>query len=135
MKVAAPALFRLLALILACSACLVTQPLQAAEPMLPVPPVRPEMAQGVALGLHFQDPEASYEGYLWEIARTGADTVSLVVSWSQTDIRATELAPRAGETPPDEGYIRMQKREKGVFFYTTENTHESAVRRVLNNMP
>lgn len=60
----------------------------------------------MALGLHFQDPEASYEGYLWEIARTGADSVSLIVSWSQADIHATELAPRAGETPPDEGVRR-----------------------------
>lgn len=67
---------------------------------------RPEVARGVALGLHFQDPEASYEGYLWEIARTGADTVSLVVSWSQQDVRATELAPKPGETPPDEGVRR-----------------------------
>ena len=65
------------------------------------PLARPEVTKGVALGLHFQDPEASYEGYLWEIARTGADTVSLVVSWSQADVRATELAPKPGETPPD----------------------------------
>ncbi len=106
MKLSAPAMFRLLALCLACAACLAARTLQAAEPLLPAPPLRPEVAQGVALGLHFQDPEASYEGYLWEIARTGADTVSLVVSWSQTDIRATELAPRAGETPPDEGVRR-----------------------------
>lgn len=106
MKPAAPAMFRLLAWCLACVACLAAESVQAASPSLPAPPVRPEVAQGVALGLHFQDPEASYEGYLWEIARTGADSVSLIVSWSQADIHATELAPRAGETPPDEGVRR-----------------------------
>jgi len=106
MKLAAPAMFRLLACCLACVACLAAESAQAAAPWLPAPPMRPEVAQGVALGLHFQDPEASYEGYLWEIARTGADSVSLVVSWSQADIRATEIAPRAGETPPDEGVRR-----------------------------
>jgi hypothetical protein len=106
MKLFEPALFRLLFLCLALAGCLVVRSAQAADISLPTPPTRPEVAQGVALGLHFQDPEASYEGYLWEIARTGADTVSLVVSWSQVDIRATELAPRAGETPPDEGVRR-----------------------------
>ena len=78
----------------------------AAAQLLPPAPDRPDVTQGVALGLHFQDPEASYEGYLWEIARTGADTVSLVVSWSQEDVRATSLAPKPGETPPDEGVRR-----------------------------
>jgi hypothetical protein len=105
MKLSAPGFSRLLLICLAFAACMGSRSAQAAS-SLPAPPVRPEVAQGVALGLHFQDPEASYEGYLWEIARAGADTVSLVVSWSQTDIRATELAPRPGETPPDEGVRR-----------------------------
>ena len=44
--------------------------------------------------------------------------------------RGLERRPRRG--------VQMQEIEKGVFFYTNENTHESAVRRVCtgeNNMP
>ncbi len=93
--------FCLLVALLVCGA---SAPAWASPNVAPL--ARPEVTKGVALGLHFQDPEASYEGYLWEIARTGADTVSLVVSWSQADVRATELAPKPGETPPDEGVRR-----------------------------
>ena len=62
MKPSAPALFRLLFLCLALAGCLVVRSAHAADISLPTPPTRPEVAQGVALGLHFQDPEASYEG-------------------------------------------------------------------------
>lgn len=48
--------------------------------------------RGVALGLHFED-DARYLPWLWEIARSGATSVSLVVSWGQQNVRATTLAP------------------------------------------
>jgi hypothetical protein len=57
--------------------------------------------RGVALGLHFQQPSRTYESLLWEIAASGAGWVSLVVSWSQRDVRAVAVAPRSGESPPD----------------------------------
>ena len=42
------------------------------------------------------------DGDLAEIAGLGADTVSLIVSWRQHDVRSSELAPAPGVTLPDE---------------------------------
>lgn len=61
---------------------------------------RPRM-RGVALGLHFRDPGRTYESWLWEARAAGASHVSLVVSWTQTDVRATEIAADPVRTPRD----------------------------------
>ena len=55
--------------------------------------------RGVALGL-YDDGDKS--GDLAEIAALGADTVSLVVSWKQHDVRSVDLAAAPGVTLPDE---------------------------------
>jgi len=50
--------------------------------------------KGIVLGLYAKDPNYSYETDLEEIKATGADHVSLVVSWYQKDIRANSVYPR-----------------------------------------
>lgn len=50
--------------------------------------------KGIALGLYAKDPAHSYESEIKEIKETGADHVSLVVSWYQKDIHAAEIYPR-----------------------------------------
>ncbi len=62
--------------------------------------------KGVSLGLFVSTDEPDqrrryYQTFLDEIAALGATDVSLVVRWSQQDIRATEIAPRAGVTVDD----------------------------------
>ncbi len=63
-------------------------------------------AAGIALGLHFEEAGRSYEGYLWEVARTGADTVNLVFAWYQADIAATTIRARDGQSPTDADLVR-----------------------------
>ena len=66
----------------------------------------------MVLGLFEKTPGYSYAGELREIRETGADHVSLVVTWYQKDIRSDEIYPRwsaAGdfETIPDEQLARV----------------------------
>ena len=56
---------------------------------------------GVVVGLHFDEPGARYDGFLWEAANAGGDAVSLVWSWQQVDVRASEVERRSSETPGD----------------------------------
>jgi len=49
--------------------------------------------KGIVLGLYAKDPSYSYEKDLEEIRATGADHVSLVVSWYQKNIHASDLYP------------------------------------------
>lgn len=56
---------------------------------------------GVVVGLHFDEPGARYDGFLWEAANAGADAVSLVWSWQQVDVHASEVERRSAETPAD----------------------------------
>ena len=50
--------------------------------------------KGIALGLYSKDPAYTYEQELKEIRATGADHVSLVVSWYQKDIRSNTIYPK-----------------------------------------
>ena len=68
---------------------------------LPEPAQDSAFVEGVALGLYFEDEGRSYLSYFWEIAQTGADTVSLVLSWHQHSVRSTELR-REPATPSDD---------------------------------
>jgi hypothetical protein len=77
-----------------------------------VSPAHSAFADGIALGLHFEDSGRGYEGYLWEIARTGAGHVSLVIQWSMTDIRASEVRRHPLFTPTDEDVIRVIRQAK-----------------------
>lgn len=52
------------------------------------------MQKGIALGLYSKDPAYTYEQELKEIKATGADHVSLVVSWYQKDIRSNTIYPK-----------------------------------------
>ena len=80
--------------LLACS--LVCGALSSALPARAAPPIK-----GMALGLY--DPEGKvYPEMLREIRTLGADTVSLVVSWKQHDVRSDLLAPDAQVTLPDD---------------------------------
>jgi hypothetical protein len=77
-----------------------------------VSPANSAFADGIALGLHFEDSGRGYEGYLWEIARTGAGHVSIVIQWSMTDIRASEVRRHSLFTPTDEDVIRVIRQAK-----------------------
>ena len=74
--------------------------------------------KGVALGLYDKDAAHSYKDELQEIRATGADHVSLVVSWYQKEIKSNDIYPRweaAGaapavgdfETTPDHKLIQV----------------------------
>lgn len=70
--------------------------------------------KGIALGLYAKDAGYSYKDELDQIRATGADHVSLVVSWYQKDIRSNLIYPRwkaVGdyETPPDSQIINVIK--------------------------
>jgi hypothetical protein len=63
--------------------------------------------KGIALGLYSKDPGYTYENEIREIKALGATHVSIVVSWYQKDVRASEIYPRwkgVGDfdTPTDE---------------------------------
>jgi len=63
------------------------------------PPMR-----GVALGLYHREADEkgwSFDDMLADIARVGADHVSLVVSWKQHDVKSVEIHPDPGVTIPD----------------------------------
>ena len=72
-----------------------------------IPSLSNAYQKGIALGLYSKDRNYSYRQELEEIHGTGADHVSLVVSWYQKDIRAIDIYPRQKplgdfETTPDE---------------------------------
>ena len=49
--------------------------------------------KGIALGLYHKEPGYAYETELKEIRATGADHVSLIVSWYQKNSQATRIHP------------------------------------------
>src|SRR3954469_9501915 len=57
------------------------------------------LMKGIALGLYGDGHD--FGAMLKEIADTGADHVSLVVSWRQHDVRATRLEPFDGTLADD----------------------------------
>jgi hypothetical protein len=67
--------------------------------LLAAPAAAAPAIRGVALGLYDDGDKAAD---LAGIAALGADTVSLVVSWKQHDVRSVELAPAPGVTLPDD---------------------------------
>lgn len=78
-----------------------------------------EFVDGIALGLHFEEPGRRYDGYLWEIARTGANHVSVVVQWSMTDIRASEVHRHPEFTPADEDVIAVIRQARAFGLQVT----------------
>lgn len=56
---------------------------------------------GVAVGLFFSEESATYLPWFWEVSRTGAESVSLVVTWHQGGVTSTSIAPGA-QSPSDE---------------------------------
>ncbi|MCA9562308.1 MAG: hypothetical protein KC561_02410 [Myxococcales bacterium] len=61
--------------------------------------------RGIALGLYDKRPGADYDDELEEIAEHNANTVSLVVTWSQQDLHSMVIGPDDEETRPDEAVI------------------------------
>ncbi len=77
--------------------------------------------KGIVLGLYAKDRSYSYEQDLKEIRKTGADHVSLVVSWYQKDIRSDAIYPRwiplgDFDTTPDKKLVEVisQARHLGL---------------------
>jgi len=69
-------------------------------------PLPEGVGRGVAIALCYeQTVQGSYAGWLWEAANLGADRVLLVVSWGQSDVRATEISPRR-DSPRDDDVLR-----------------------------
>ena len=58
---------------------------------------------GVALSLHYEDPAKGmfFDKMVNEISEAGATDISIVVQWSQPDVRADRIEPHERETPPD----------------------------------
>lgn len=57
--------------------------------------------RGIALGLDLREPGGAYDAMLWEVARTGATSVSLVVTASQANVRASAVDGRSHRTVAD----------------------------------
>lgn len=66
--------------------------------------------QGAAVGMHMSLPGLSYAQLFKELKALGCTHVSLVVAWSQANIRAVEIGPHAVETMPD-AEVRAHIRE------------------------
>jgi hypothetical protein len=58
--------------------------------------------KGIGLGLYYEHAGRPYETMFEEIASTGADHVELVLHWTQTDIRATEIVRSERDTVKDQ---------------------------------
>ena len=64
------------------------------------PPIK-----GIALGLYngdTSDPDHDFKTMLTEIQNVGADHVSLIVHWSQHDVRSSSIDPNPDLTLPDD---------------------------------
>lgn len=79
-----------------------------------------EFMRGVALPLYFKELDRDYSAQLLELAELGADTVSLVVTWSQDSVTSNEIQPDDQESRPDE-----------VVRQAIEDAHELGVRVFL----
>lgn len=71
------------------------------------------LQKGVALGLYSKDPQYTYQSELGEIKETGADHISLVISWYQKNIRSNTLAPHflTKETPKGDDLVTTPDRQ------------------------
>ncbi|MBI1909406.1 MAG: hypothetical protein HYS22_04475 [Deltaproteobacteria bacterium] len=75
--------------------------------MVLIPMTATPYQKGVALGLFYKEPYYDYSGHLREIKAVGGQSVSLVVSWYQKNVTASEIyskTVRQGDfqTFPDE---------------------------------
>ena len=78
-------------------------------------PAKPSSAgefRGISLQLHNSNPDVPYEKYIDEIAVTGANTVSLVVSGFQENCSSTSIFIDVRKVPPRERIIRLVARAK-----------------------
>lgn len=89
---------------------------QPAKPKVvpaPATPTAPKQAairfDGIALSLYYEGPgpELRYEAMVDRIADAGARSISVVVQWAQTDVKATTIAPDPKETPSDADVRRV----------------------------
>jgi hypothetical protein len=69
---------------------------------LPPPDHADSFVEGIALGLYFEDEGRTYASYLWEIAATGADTVSLIITLTQESVESVEVERDVLLTPSDD---------------------------------
>ncbi len=88
-------------------------PTSWSPPGLPAAPLPPPGAfdgpwvRGFAVGAHLELPGLPWEALFAEIAEHGATHVSIVVAWSQANIRAVDIHPDPVETLPDAELRRM----------------------------
>ena len=78
-------------------------------------PSKPSKAgefRGISLQLHNNDPNVPYEKYIDEIAVTGANTVSLVVSGFQENCSSTSIFIDVRKVPPRDRIKRLVARAK-----------------------
>lgn len=82
-------------------------------PPLPPAVTAPERIDGMAFAPYYEFPDASFASMIDALATTGATHVSVVVSWSQQDVRASKIAPHPTETQQDAVVRRIIRRAKG----------------------
>lgn len=78
-------------------------------------PLKPSTARefrGISLQLHSSSPKVPYEKYIDQIARTGANTVSLVVPGYQENCASTSIFIDARKVPPKERIKALVARAK-----------------------
>lgn len=107
----------MLCVMCACAAPPERQSLTTLDDLVQVPEralaSRDSRRDGVVVGLHFREPGAQYDGFLWEAANAGADSVSLVWSWQQESIHTSEVVRREEETPSDDEILRAAAVARG----------------------
>jgi len=87
---------------------------QAPAAWTPARPCRTGEFRGISLQLHNGQAETPYETYVSEIARTGANTVNLVLHGYQEDAKSSSIFIDGRKTPSDErlrNLIRHAHRE------------------------
>jgi len=68
------------------------------------------------MGLYFEQQHYDYDKYLYDIAKTGASHVGLVISWYQKNVLATDIGRHKTKTVSDARLIRTihQARRRGL---------------------
>ena len=82
----------------------------------PAPPVVPApYIAGMALTPHYENPAEgiTFDALVDDVAALGANHLSVVVAWSQTDIRAHHIGPHAKETQDEAVLRRIIRRARG----------------------
>ncbi|MCB9537975.1 MAG: hypothetical protein H6704_17115 [Myxococcales bacterium] len=70
---------------------------------------------GIALTPYYENPAEglTFDGMVDHAAGTGAEVLSVVVSWAQPDVRASHIAPDPKETQDDGSVRRIIRRARG----------------------